>query len=68
MIIELNTKYEIGQKIDEQIIIDGKVVGVKHLIISNIKVTFDYLSQKVTLSYELTFDNEQGFVYGWFEL
>ena len=68
MNIELNPKYEIGQRINEKTIIDEELVETKNLIIDNIKITYDYLSKELKYTYLLKFDDETQFIYGWFEL
>ena len=67
--INVNPKYDIGQKIQEQVYINNEeLVYAKDLIVNNIHGIYDFLTNKIEYVYQLKCDDEDGFIYGWFKL
>jgi hypothetical protein len=52
MNINLEPKYEIGQKINKEIYIDNNLAYTRELYVSNIYATFDFKKNKIFYDYK----------------
>ena len=72
MNINLEPKYQIGQKVDYLLCKneekeDNKLYS-ESFIINNIKATYNFNLQELTYEYQLKCDDEYGFTCGWVRL